>query len=465
MGSGAVYEWGRGNTVGGSMLSPSTTTANTYLVAPTAATTYWVRLRGAGACSATTTGGIRTGIAVYSAVSPGTITSATVSTIEGTNPNVTTESTAAATGGSPNLTYEWRRTGTSSATLTGSNAATYTIGSDVSNYSTAGTYRFNRYVKDATCNTSWVVASGTFTLLVTVSCDLPQPDNVGTFANFNPANYSASTTVRLTDTRDNKEYVVVKIGTRWIMAQNLNYQTGLTWQPNSNSPSTVYGSDTDLIGHFWCPAGGMVSLSNRESCDMWGALYSWETAMSFDGKGSWTENTTYNTGAANASGSQFNHGRTASGSGTGGRGICPTNWHVPTDNEWGIILDGMESSGGTAHQNASSATYSGVNAGTHGKSKCMCPVANTLCDTDTEIGWQLGVQGTDSYGLRVLPAGYRRNDGIHFNYRGSQAYLWSSSARDASIAWIRHFSYNQAKVNRSYAIRSSGFSIRCIRNL
>jgi hypothetical protein len=79
---------------------------------------------------------------------------------------VTIGSTANASGGGGSLTYEWRRTGTSAKTLGGSNATTYAIGSDASNYATAGTYAFNRYVQDATCSTAWTAASGTYTLRV-----------------------------------------------------------------------------------------------------------------------------------------------------------------------------------------------------------------------------------------------------------------------------------------------------------
>jgi hypothetical protein len=91
------------------------------------------------------------------AVLPGEIVTATTSAMAGIDPNVTIESLTDATGGSGNITYQWRRTGTSSATLTGS-AATCTIGSTAD----AGTYYFNRYAKDAACD--WVAATGTYTL-------------------------------------------------------------------------------------------------------------------------------------------------------------------------------------------------------------------------------------------------------------------------------------------------------------
>jgi hypothetical protein len=136
------------------------------------ATTYWVQRRGTGACSATTSGGVTSTIAVYPAFSPGTITTASTTTTDGTNPGVTIANATPASGGNGSITYQWRRTGTSSTTFTGSNAATYTIGTDATNYATAGTYYFNRYAHDGACNTAWVAATGTYTLYVDMATTL-----------------------------------------------------------------------------------------------------------------------------------------------------------------------------------------------------------------------------------------------------------------------------------------------------
>jgi uncharacterized protein (TIGR02145 family) len=295
---------------------------------------------------------------------------------------------------------------------------------------------------------------------------------IGTFAAFDK-NYSAATYVSLTDERDYKVYPVVKIGSRWIMARNLNYQTGLTWRASSTAPSTGIGQNTALIGNFWCPGGysSSTATSTRTSCDVWGALYSWETAMMLDGYGTWTEVATYNTGAANAANAKFNHGRTAhSGNTTGGRGICPPNWHVPTDNEWGIILDGMESGGGTAHQNASGFDYYGTNAGTRGKSKCTVADNSTAGNTyvnDTQANWYYysSTLGTDVYGFRVLPSGYRAGHGEYITHQGVGALLWSSTAANGADAVFRYFAANTSSVQRAYeSDRSSGLSVRCIRD-
>jgi uncharacterized protein (TIGR02145 family) len=300
-----------------------------------------------------------------------------------------------------------------------------------------------------------------------------EPVPVNTFAAF-PSDYSASTYVSLTDTRDGKAYPVTKIGDRWVMARNLNYQEGLTWQPNAQSPSTESGHDAALIGSFWCPGGdgATVTTSTRASCDIWGALYSWETAMLLDGYGTWTEVTSkYGTSTANSSDSKVNHGRTAhSGTTIEGRGICPENWHVPTDFEWGVLLDGMESDGGTAHQTAtrsSPGAYKGVDAGKRGKSSCTSWItSDTQANWYYEVAGTYTVTGTDNYNFRVLPAGNRENkDGGFFVYRGMYALFWTSSAYSDEFAWHRHFGWDDGRVFRGFPLRSRGYSIRCIRNV
>jgi uncharacterized protein (TIGR02145 family) len=383
------------------------------------------------------------------------------------------------TGGSGNLTYVWLRTGTSSATLTGA-APTYPLNSDASNYSTPGTYYFNRYVKDNICNTT-AAASGTYTLGVVLpgiaqpqgSCTYTEPAVVGTFASF-PANYSASTYVSLMDGRDNRYYPVVKIGGRWIMARNLNYQTGLTWQANANQPATNTPSpQTGLIGHFWCPGGDPsvnAPTSTLASCDVWGALYSWETAMMVDGKwtsgahssSTWIEPVSY--GASTTTGNYQNHARADNGATTGGRGICPPNWHVPTDGEWGDLLNSMET-GLVDHNNGTGDL--GFDAGSRGKSTCTAPNggANATYINDTQTNWSYHVSamGTDDYGLRILPSGLRWKDGGGFT-RGRDSYLWSSSSADLDHAWARAWDFYNSTVARLEWPRFYGISVRCIRD-
>jgi uncharacterized protein (TIGR02145 family) len=296
------------------------------------------------------------------------------------------------------------------------------------------------------------------------SCTFTQPPVVGTFANFHitPA-YTSSTYVTLTDERDNKNYEVVKIGGRWIMARNLNYQKDLNFNAASNQANgKSFISTTDgipAIGGFWCPGANNTTSSTRESCEVWGALYSWETAMMLDGTGTWTDITNKYTSIASAG--TYNHGRTAhSGTGTGGRGICPPNWHVPTDFEWGVFFDAVEGSGtGTVHQTAASSDWYGADAGK--KSKAACTGTTT---DDAPLWTDNGNRGTNSYGFRGVPAGLRNHDGSHFYSRGILDYFWSSSVSSSSRAWQRGFYYDRDSVTHYANSRSHGFAVRCIRD-
>jgi hypothetical protein len=141
-------------------------TTTTFKVTPGDNASYTLYVKTAAGCTATKTNAAA--VAVYPAFSPGTITTASATTNKDVDPNVTIASPTDASGGDDNITYQWRRTGTSSATLAGPDA-TYTIGMDAANYSTVGTYYFNRYAHDGACSTTWVAAAGTYTLGVTPS--------------------------------------------------------------------------------------------------------------------------------------------------------------------------------------------------------------------------------------------------------------------------------------------------------
>ena len=112
------------------------------------------------------------------------------------------------------------------------------------------------------------------------------------------------------------------------------------------------------------------------------------------------------------------------------RGICPSGWHVPTDEEWTVMSDYL---GG----------YS---------------VAGS--QMKTTYGWFFGGNGTNSSGFSGLPGGYRGTNGF-FSSAGSSGAWWSSSPNGSS-AWYRYlFDYGDV-VYRYEGNRKFGFSVRCV---
>jgi uncharacterized protein (TIGR02145 family) len=92
----------------------------------------------------------------------------------------------------------------------------------------------------------------------------------------------------LTDTRDNRVYNTVLIGSQWWMAENLNYGTQIT------SPTA---QTNNSITEKYC------YNNNASNCANYGALYQWNELMNY----SMVEST---------------------------QGICPLGWHIPSDSEW-----------------------------------------------------------------------------------------------------------------------------------
>jgi hypothetical protein len=101
--------------------------------------------------------------------SAGTILSNSATAILGPYPPRTAakKPTSVAPAVNQNATYEWRRTGTSSAILANSNTETYIITEYDDALYTAGTYYYNRYIRDGSPeNSVGLRADGTYTLVV-----------------------------------------------------------------------------------------------------------------------------------------------------------------------------------------------------------------------------------------------------------------------------------------------------------
>ena len=186
-----------------------------------------------------------------------------------------------------------------------------------------------------------------------------------------------------------QSYNTIQIGTQCWFAENLNIGTKLaagTTEPANNG--TI---------EKWC-------YDNSDAnCTTDGGFYNWDEAMQY------TET-------------------------AGAQGICPADWHIPTDSEQDT-LDQYLSTG--------------------------------TCDTSRSDDWDCAPAGTalkelGSSGFEGVLSGYRGTSGA-FDGSGAHADFWSSSVSGAS-AWRRYLGSSGSTVGRSPDAQADGFSVRCLKN-
>jgi uncharacterized protein (TIGR02145 family) len=343
----------------------------------------------------------------------------------------------------------------------------------VPNNKAAGVYTYIRQSKSTACP-DWQ-SSNEFTVTV-FNCAFAPPSTVtGTAATF-------------TDPRDGKSYktVVMPDGKVWF-AQNLNYTQGLTYNAYASEANgkafTSTANGVPAIGSYWCPpkdVGTPVVSGDEAACNVYGALYIWETAMMVDGKyadefktssawdESWVSDNYYTSGApGSTANADKNNARGGTGVKGGGRGICPMGWHIPTDREWAQLLDKVDGDGtGTTYTvSQTGRDYWGNDAGKKLKSASTVTNANDP-NVPADGSWtDHANRGTDDFGFGVAPAGVRPADASSgFQGRGTACSFWSSSCSNLNGAWRRGFIYNQIRVNRWNNGRTNGYSVRCLRD-
>ena len=203
----------------------------------------------------------------------------------------------------------------------------------------------------------------------------------------------------MTDTRDNKTYKTVKIGTQVWMAENLNYADSI------KTPS--------LKGNSWC-------YDNKaENCDVTGRLYTWAAAI---------DSVALANDADNPQICGYFKECTLP---TVVQGVCPEGWHLPTKTEWNTLFMAV---GG------SSAAGKALKSGS---------------------GWSDNGNGTDTYGFSALPAGYRNYSG-NFYDAGYGAYFWSASENGSSYAYYMRLYYYYEDAYMYYYRKYYGYSVRCL---
>ncbi len=227
--------------------------------------------------------------------------------------------------------------------------------------------------------------------------------NVPKEARFNPEIAYGT----MTDSRDKKVYKTVKIGNQVWMAENLNYAD------SAKTPS--------LKGKSWCFGNDTLK------CGVTGRLYTWAAAI---------DSVKLATDADNPQNCGSGKSCTLPAK---VQGVCPPDWHLPTDAEWKALFTavGGQSTAATALKSQS--------------------------------GWYTHSNGTDAFGFSALPAGFRGYDGSFIN-EGSCANFWSStedlgdnSYIDSGYAFDMILDYDNMSANL-YDDKLFGFSVRCLKD-
>ena len=120
-----------------------------------------------------------------------------------------------------------------------------------------------------------------------------------------------------------------------------------------------------------------------------------------------------------------------------GRGICPTEWHVPLDDEW-------------------------FSMGEHILS-CL-PNDSLGLHLKSTSGWIDNGNGPDTYGFNAQPAGLRSSETGEYNYLSAYTYFWSSSMSSNNSAFVRRLDYFSDEFRRYSGNENlnQGFSVRCV---
>ena len=184
-----------------------------------------------------------------------------------------------------------------------------------------------------------------------------------------------------------ENYEAVLIGTQTWFARNLNYNV-----------------DGSKCGNVLSGSGSLVD-ENTTTCDAYGRLYNWNTAM--------------------------NNAVSSTAVPSGVQGVCPEGWHLPSDDEWTVFMD-----------------FVGANPGMKLKA------SSSLWNTNT---------GTDDFGFSALPGGYGYSGGS-FYVVGDIGNWWSATQSGASYAYSRLMSRSDSDVDRRNSVKSNLLSVRCVRD-
>lgn len=216
---------------------------------------------------------------------------------------------------------------------------------------------------------------------------------------------------------DGNVYQTIVIGEQEWMVENLrttHYADGTPLVDGTGVGNIAEDYTTKY--YFW-------HQDDPANAETYGALYTWAAVMNGEASSD-----------ANPSGVQ---------------GICPTGWHVPSDEEW----KQLEIALGMSRAEADATGWRGTHQGSNLAGNAVLWNDGPL-ETHSEFG---------TSGFMALPGGYRDLYGA-FNHMGNFTRFWSSTeGSNPSYAWYRSLFYHNSGVYRTNYNKDYGLSVRCVR--
>lgn len=209
----------------------------------------------------------------------------------------------------------------------------------------------------------------------------------------------------LVDARDGRAYRTIQIGTQLWMAENLDY--GLQVDAAS-------GQVDDAVDEKLCVDDCTAA------CAVLGGLYTFAEAFGLP--------------------SNCNH-EACQGFTKPMRGICPEGWHVPDIEEWDLLESTVEAEVGQ---------FFGGNA--------LRSTEGWLPDPD----FGTSGNGTDAYGLRILPTGVYSSAFKDYYSLGETAYYWPTYNAPGGVSAVRYFTNGNRNIVHDTHTKTMGFSVRCV---
>jgi len=186
-------------------------------------------------------------------------------------------------------------------------------------------------------------------------------------------------------------YNTIGIGTQCWMKENLNIGV----QINNGLDQT-----NNFIIEKFCYD------DNAILCDLLGGLYQWDEMMDY---GFFSVN----------------------------QGICPYGWHIPTDDEWTILVDYL---GGA-------------------------DIAGGKMKDSTITHWTLpNIGATNSSGFTAEPGGFLDKSTQFFTMVGEWGIFNSATENTSDKAWTRFLRHDSISVRRVDNFKGDGYSVRCMKD-